>query len=154
MAKILLVDDERDIVTLIQFVLVKEGHSVRTAHNGREALKSGGIGAGGSAPETPDVIIMDMLMPVMDGHTACKRISEHPVIGKVPVLVMTAKGTAKDVFKDCANVAGYVDKPFDPKSLRDTVAAMVARKPGAGTHGHHPHVDGKLETRPCSGSLR
>lgn len=131
MAKILLVDDEKDIVTLIQFVLVKEGHNVRTAHNGLEALKSVGIEAGGSSPETPDVILMDMLMPVMDGHTACQKLSAHPVMGKVPVLVLTAKGTARDVFKDCANVAGYVDKPFDPKSLRDTVAAMVAKAPGA-----------------------
>ncbi|MFA6318218.1 MAG: response regulator [Elusimicrobiota bacterium] len=128
MANILLVDDEKDIVTLIQFVLVKEGHNVRTAPNGLEALKTLGVAPGGAPAELPDLILMDMLMPVMDGHTACLKLSEHAAAGRIPVLVLTAKGTARDTLKDCPNVAGFVDKPFDPKSLRDTVAATAARK--------------------------
>ncbi|MBI4677349.1 MAG: response regulator [Elusimicrobia bacterium] len=130
MAKILLVDDERDIVTLIQFVLVKEGHIVRTAPNGLEALKSLGVEAGSPPADLPDVILMDVLMPVMDGHTACKRLCEHPAVGKVPVLILTAKGMARDLFQGLKNVVGFIDKPFDPKSLRDTVATVVAQAPG------------------------
>ncbi|MBI5624473.1 MAG: response regulator [Elusimicrobia bacterium] len=128
MANILLVDDEKDIVTLIQFVLVKEGHNVRTACNGVEALQEAGVLPGSGSHPMPDLILMDMLMPMMDGHTACLKLSQHPEAGKIPVLVLTARGTARDTFKDCPNVRGFVDKPFDPKSLRDTVAATAGKK--------------------------
>lgn len=121
MANILIVDDEPDVVTLIKYLLEKDGHSIQTAHNGEEAL-----GVLGLAAALPDLIILDVMMPVMDGYTLSTKLQENPKTRGVPLLVLTAKGQARDIFEMSPNVATYIDKPFDPKHLRDLIQGMLS----------------------------
>ncbi len=125
MPKILVVDDERDVVTLVKFVLQKEGHTVEEAYNGAQALEKLGIEPANADIELPDLIIMDVMMPIMDGHTTCRNINESAHARKVPIVVLTAKGQMRDLFETLPNVASYLEKPFDPKKLREMVAGVL-----------------------------
>ena len=128
MAHILVVDDERDVVTLIKFLLEKEGHKVSEAHNGGEALAVLGIEpeAPRTREELPELIILDVMMPVMDGFTVAKRVNEDKKTRTIPIVVLTAKGQVRDLFDTVPNVATYIEKPFDPKRLREMVAGILA----------------------------
>jgi len=125
MANILVVDDERDVVTLVKFVLQKEGHTVIEAYNGAQALEKLGVEPVNAEAELPDLIILDVMMPIIDGHTACRRISENDRVRKVPVVVLTAKGQMRELFESCGNVAAYLEKPFDPRKLREMIASVL-----------------------------
>lgn len=132
MSRILIVEDEKDVVTLIKFLLEKSGHQVTESYNGAEALEILGVAppAERSADELPSLIIMDVMMPVMDGYTAVRRLQDNPKTQGIPVLILTAKGQVKDLFESAPNVAAYIEKPFDPKRLREMVDGILT--PGAG----------------------
>lgn len=129
MARVLVVDDERDVVTLIRFILEKDGHRVSAAYNGAEALTALGATAPGAAAERPDLIILDVMMPVMDGYTFAARLKENPDTRDIPLLVLTAKGRMREVFNLSTNVVDTLEKPFDPKQLRELIAAMLSGGP-------------------------
>ncbi len=126
MARILLVDDERDVVTLIKFMLEKDGHLVLPAHDGAEALAKAGVEPRDETAVVPDLVILDVMMPVMDGYAVCSRLHEDPRTRATPVIVLTAKGDTKDLFNATPNVAAHIEKPFDPKALRELVAGFLA----------------------------
>ena len=128
MARILLVDDERDVVTLIKFMLEKDGHAVFPAYDGAQALAKAGIEPRDETAVCPDIVILDVMMPVLDGYAVCSRLHEDPRTRAVPVIVLTAKGETKDLFNATPNVAAHVEKPFDPKVLRELVAGMLASR--------------------------
>lgn len=128
MAKVLVVDDEPAIVMLIRFILEKAGHSVAEAHNGLEALGALGVNPENPAAELPDLILLDMMMPVMDGLAAAKAMSDHPRASKIPILVVSAKGDMRPLFESMPQVAGFFQKPFDPGPLRDAVARATTPK--------------------------
>lgn len=121
MAKILVVDDEKDVVELISFLLEKDGYTVIKASNGREALEI-------VEQSQPDLILLDVMMPEMDGYTVQTRLQENPKTKKIPIIVLTAKGQLRDVFAMSANVAAYMEKPFDPKSLRQKIQESLKPK--------------------------
>ncbi|OGS05018.1 MAG: hypothetical protein A3G41_01055 [Elusimicrobia bacterium RIFCSPLOWO2_12_FULL_59_9] len=120
MAKILIVDDERDVVALIRFLLEKDTHQVIESYNGSDALE-----ALKGMPEKPDLIILDIMMPVMDGYTVNTKLQDDRTTASIPVMVLTAKGQMKDLFQHAPNVAAYMEKPFDPKVLREKVRAIL-----------------------------
>lgn len=128
MARILVVDDERDVVTLIKFMLEKDGHLVIPAYDGGEALAKLGLEPRDETAPAPDLAILDVMMPVLDGWAVCSRMSEDPRTKAVPVVVLTAKGEMKDLFHSTPNVAAHLEKPFDPKSLRELVAGMTGSR--------------------------
>jgi CheY-like chemotaxis protein len=128
MAKVLVVDDEPSVVMLMRFVLEKSGHVVAEAHNGAEALAALGVAPDDSAVELPDVVLLDVMMPVMDGLTAAEAMREHPRASKVPILVVTAKGDLRPLFESMPQVVGFFQKPFDPRLLREAVARAAAPK--------------------------
>lgn len=128
MARILLVDDERDVVTLIKFMLEKDGHVVIPAYNGGEALAKAGVEPRDETAVLPDLVILDVMMPVMDGYTVCSRLHEELRTRAVPVVVLTAKGATRDLFHQTPNVAAHLEKPFDPKALRELVTGMLERR--------------------------
>jgi CheY-like chemotaxis protein len=130
MARILIVDDDRDIVTLTKFLLEKDGHAVTAAYNGEEALKVLGVQPAGSRPEI-DLIVTDVIMPVLDGHAFCLRLAEDAQARRIPILVLTAKGDTTNLFQVLPNVGATIDKPFDPKKLRELVQSIVAGPQGA-----------------------
>jgi CheY-like chemotaxis protein len=121
-AKILVVDDERDIATLIRFLLEQDGHAVTEAHDGLEALAKLGIEPWSEAP-MPDLIIIDVMMPQMDGYSVASRLLEDSRTRAIPLLVLTAKDM-KDLFHQSPNVAAYIEKPFDPTHLRELILGM------------------------------
>ena len=109
--KILVVDDERHIVRLVQVNLERAGYQVIAAFDGREALKK-------VASEKPDLIVLDVMMPVMDGFSALKQLRADAATKDIPVIMLTAKAQDADVFRGWASgVDMYLTKPFNPLEL-------------------------------------
>lgn len=121
----MIVDDEADVATLLRFLLEKDGHTVATASNGQDALEKLGVEPPNADTELPDVIVMDVMMPVMDGYTLSAKLAADARTRSLPLIVLTAKGETRALFDFAPNVAAYIDKPFDPKTLRDLIASML-----------------------------
>jgi two-component system alkaline phosphatase synthesis response regulator PhoP len=116
MAKILVVDDEPDLVEMMKTALEGASHQVITAYNGQEGLNQ-------ARKEKPDAIILDIMMPVKDGFAACKELKEDPALQSIPVLILTGVSEhfantryAKSMGLDL-DAEDYIDKPIDPKLL-------------------------------------
>jgi len=116
MAKILVVDDEPDMVEMIKAALEGASHQVITAYNGQEGLTR-------ARKEKPDAIVLDIMMPVKDGFVACKELKEDPALRNIPVLILTGVSEhfantryAKSMGLDL-DAEDYIDKPVDPKLL-------------------------------------
>ena len=128
-ARVMIVDDEPEIVTLLRFVLEKEGYAVSDAGNGQEALERLGMDPPNPAAPLPDLLILDIMMPIMDGYTLNMRLQANNRTSSIPILVLTAKGQKmRDLLEMAPNVAAYVQKPFDPKMLRELIAGIIAAK--------------------------
>ena len=136
MPKILIVDDEPNIVTLISRYVQREGYDIVTASDGREAIDK-------CKKEDFDVIIMDVMMPDTDGFTACKKIKEFK---DIPVIMLSARGTEFDkLFGFEVGVDDYVTKPFSPMELIARIKVVISRKPvpkADGADSRHIIVDG------------
>ncbi len=128
MAKILIVDDEEHIVALMRFILEKSGHNVSSAGNGQEALRVLGVDPSDEALVLPDLMILDVMMPIMDGYTAALAIRNCPRTAALPIVVVTAKGDMRHLFEAIPSVAVFFEKPFDPKDLRAVIAKVTAGK--------------------------
>jgi two-component system alkaline phosphatase synthesis response regulator PhoP len=120
-AKILIVDDEKDIVELLSFLLEKDGHQVVPAYNGKEALAAVEM-------SHPDLIVLDIMMPEIDGYTVHAMLSENPATRSIPIIILTAKGQLRDLFEVASNVYALIEKPFDPKSFREKVQEALVKK--------------------------
>ena len=128
MAKVLIVDDEEHIVALMRFILEKSGHTVSSVGNGQEALRVLGVDPLDEAAALPDIVVLDVMMPIMDGYTAAVAIRNCPRTASLPILVVTAKGDMRHLFEAMPSVAGFFEKPFDPKDLRAAIAKITAGK--------------------------
>ena len=127
--RILLVDDEPDILEFIEYNLVKEGYDVHTAGNGR-------VGVEMAKKLLPDLVLLDVMMPEMDGMEACAEIREHGPLAQTVVAFLTARG------EDYSQIAGfeagaddYILKPIKPKVLVSRVQALLRRKKNSGYVG-------------------
>ena len=119
--KILLVDDEPDILEILGYNLSQEGYQIFTALNGKEAVKT-------AKKELPHLIIMDVMMPEMDGMEACENIRKNPDLDKTIITFLTARS------EDYSQVAGfdagaddYIAKPIKPKVLVSKVKGLLRR---------------------------
>ncbi len=127
--KVLIVDDEPEIVTLLKVFLEKSGFEVLDAANGELALKYFGIQPLDPAIVLPDIVILDIMMPVMDGYALNAKLQADPRTAKIPIVVLTAKGQKmRELFEMAPNVAAYVQKPFNPKILRDLLINLLSGK--------------------------
>ncbi|HRY30378.1 MAG TPA: response regulator [Elusimicrobiota bacterium] len=122
MAKILVVDDDKDIVDLICFLVQKDGHTTLKAGDGQACLDQ-------VAREKPDMIVLDVMMPVMDGYTVVTQLASNDETRAIPILILTAKGQMREMFQMASNVADYLEKPFDPDKLRAQVTKILAGRP-------------------------
>jgi len=125
--KVLAVDDEPDVLRLVEIKLRKAGFEVLTARDGEEGLRV-------AATQAPDVVLLDVMMPKIDGYTVAKRIKAEVVPPPV-VIMLTAKGQEADVVNGLgAGADDYVIKPFAPRELiaRINVALIKAGR-NAGT---------------------
>jgi CheY-like chemotaxis protein len=120
MAKILIAEDEPDIRNLVTFTLRFAGHDVTAVQNGAEALEK--------VPEVnPDLILMDVRMPRMDGYEACKRLKADPVLKDIPLVFLSAKGQEAEVQTGLeAGAVAYILKPFSPDQLTQRVEELLA----------------------------
>ncbi len=121
-AKILLVDDEPDILEIISYNLKNEGYQVFTAENGEEALKK-------AKKKKPDLIILDVMMPIMDGMEACEKLRRMPELEHTLITFLTARS------EDYSMIAGfdvgaddYITKPIKPRVLVSKVKSLLRRK--------------------------
>jgi len=118
-AKILVADDEKDVVELLSFLLKKDGHTVIAAENGKVALEK-------VEQEKPDLVLLDVMMPETDGYTVQTQLLENPATKSIPIIILTAKGQLKDVFALAGNVSAVMEKPFDPKTLRAKIQESLS----------------------------
>jgi two-component system alkaline phosphatase synthesis response regulator PhoP/two-component system response regulator VicR len=109
--KILAVDDEKHIVRLVQVNLERQGYEVVTANDGREALEK-------VESERPDLVVLDVMMPYMDGFEVLQNLRRNPSTRDIPVIMLTAKAQDADVFRGWqSGVDCYLTKPFNPMEL-------------------------------------
>jgi two-component system alkaline phosphatase synthesis response regulator PhoP len=120
--RILVVDDELDILELIRHTLAKEGFEVHVAANGSQAIDQ-------TAKVNPEIILMDVMMPVMDGMEACRQLKENPETKNIPVVFLTARS------EEFAELAGfeagaddYIAKPIRPRVLLSRIKAILRRR--------------------------
>jgi len=117
--RILIADDEPDIVTSLEFLMRGGNYEVRVALNGEEALRL-------AESFRPDVVLLDVMMPQRSGFEVCQKIRENPALRDVKIVMLTAKG--RDVEKDRGLNLGanaYVTKPFSTKELMNTVRGLL-----------------------------
>ncbi len=120
--RILLVDDEPRYVRLMEANLITEGYQVLKAFNGQEAVQI-------VAEHKPDLVILDVMMPVLDGFTACERIRKF---SNVPIIFVTAKGEEKDRVHGLGMADDYIVKPFSATELLARVRAVLRRTQKSG----------------------
>ena len=118
--KILIADDEPNIVTALEFLLQKEGYEVAVARNGAEALES-------IERDPPDLVLLDVMMPVTSGYEVCRRLREREDLRAIKVVMLSAKGRDAEVAKGMAMGADlYVTKPFSTRELMAQVRALLS----------------------------
>ena len=118
-AKILVVDDDADLVETIQRRLEYCQWKIMTAGNGREGLEK-------AAKEKPDLIVLDIGMPEVDGHEMLKQLREHPSLRDIPVIMCTMSDKVHDITTASSNnICDYLTKPFDFADLTEKIAAAL-----------------------------
>jgi DNA-binding response OmpR family regulator len=121
--RILVVEDEIDILEVVRHNLVREGYEVFCSRDGEEGLKI-------ARKEGPDLVVLDLMLPGLDGIEVCRRLKADPVTRSIPVLMVTAKGEETDVVLGLGVGADdYVSKPFRPRELLARVKAVLRRGP-------------------------
>jgi two-component system alkaline phosphatase synthesis response regulator PhoP len=118
--KILVVDDEVNITQILEFSIGSEGFEVITAQNGEEAIER-------ARRERPDLIILDIMMPKIDGYEACRILKANPLTKNIPVLLLTAKG--RDIDRRLGYEVGatdYIVKPFSPNKLIERIHRLLS----------------------------
>jgi DNA-binding response OmpR family regulator len=121
-ARILVVDDDRVIQQLLKVNLELEGYAVEVADDGEEALAQFEL-------FRPDLVLLDIMMPKLDGWEVCRRLKSGTDSARVPIVLLSARAQAADVQRGTElGVAAYVTKPFDPISLLDLIADLIAKE--------------------------
>jgi|SRR6266545_6221588 DNA-binding response OmpR family regulator len=125
MARILIAEDEANIFKLVSFRLKHLGHEVIWAQNGGQALEA-------AREQSPDLILLDVMMPVYDGFQVLKKLKADADTQPIPVIMLTARGHEKDVVTGIEGGADdYIVKPFSFPELIARVNAVLARRPRA-----------------------
>jgi DNA-binding response OmpR family regulator len=136
-ARILLVDDEQSVQTLLSYPLRKDGYEVIPAHDGQEALER-------FAEQRFDLVVLDLMLPKMDGIEVCRRMRSR---SRVPIIMLTAKGDEIDKVVGLEMGADdYITKPFSMSEFRSRVRAALrrSRMPGAAPSDEEPIASGDL----------
>ncbi|WP_319407919.1 response regulator transcription factor [uncultured Desulfosarcina sp.] len=122
--KILVVDDEEDILELVRYNLAREGYAVTCAASGEAALKS-------AASDPVDLIILDLMLPGIDGLEVARRLKQNSGTKDTPIVMLTAKGEEADIVTGLELGADdYVTKPFSPRILIARMKAVIRRRSG------------------------
>jgi len=118
--QILVVDDEKDIVEFITYNLQKEGYEVLTAYSGNEALRK--------AQHKPDLILLDIMLPELDGYEVCKQLRSSSSTASIPIIFLTAKsGEVDEIVGLEIGADDYIVKPISPRKLISRIKAVLRR---------------------------
>ena len=119
--KVLVVEDDKDILQLVKMYLDNEGFRTVTASNGTEALRQ-------ARSEHPDLVVLDLMLPEVDGLEVCKKLRMAPQTAMVPIIMLTAKREESDTVVGLELGADdYVGKPFSPRALMARIKALFRR---------------------------
>ena len=122
-SKILIADDEPNIVISLEYLLKREGYTVLVARDGQEALDA-------ITRERPDLVLLDVMMPKKTGFEVCQEVRANESLNGTKILMLTAKGRDTDLAKGTAmGVDAYMTKPFATRALVDKVAELLGRAP-------------------------
>ena len=119
--KLLIADDEQNIVISLEFLMKREGYQVQVANDGEEAVRR-------IRAEPPDLVLLDVMMPKKSGFEVCQEIRSDPAMAGVRILMLTAKGRDTEVAKGLALGAdAYMTKPFSTRELVDKVRDLLGQ---------------------------
>jgi CheY-like chemotaxis protein len=117
--KVLLVDDDENVIIIIKESLEPELFEIFEAVNGKEAL-------GMAFAKSPDILILDIMMPDMDGYSVCEELKQHANTRNTPIIILTAKAGIDDKLKAMElGINDYIVKPFDPRELRARIKMVL-----------------------------
>lgn len=124
---IMVVDDNRDIVTIVKTILESQGYNVVSAYSGQGLLSR-------LDGQRPDLIVLDIMMPQMDGLEVLRKLKGGPETASIPVILLTAKVLPEDILRGYERGADYyITKPFTPAQLINGVNLVLGRGPGPAT---------------------
>ncbi|MCX8036356.1 MAG: response regulator [Candidatus Sumerlaeia bacterium] len=119
--RILLADDEEDIKTVVAMFLEAQGYEVITAFDGLDALEK-------VRTEKPDLILLDIMMPVLDGFEVCKRLKENEDTARIPIVILSAAAHVESVNRGLkAGAKDYIVKPFEPEKLVEKIEQFIGK---------------------------
>src|SRR5499425_1272354 len=120
--KILIVDDDEDILLIVQTILASAGYSAFTAHNGREGVET-------AREARPDLILLDVMMPELSGWEVCTTLKSAPETRQIPIAMLTVKSEIRDLITGMqVGADDYITKPFTRKKLLSTVRRLLDEK--------------------------
>jgi len=119
--KILIVEDEESLLKLESILLTSKGYEVRGVANGKAALDA-------IAEEAPDLVLLDIMLPEIDGFEVCRRIKENPETSAIPVIMLTAKKSREDMARgESVGADWYITKPFKSAMVIETIQRFLAK---------------------------
>lgn len=134
LASIILVEDEQDLLELLRYNLEREGYAVRTAATGEDGLKL-------IRRDPPDLVLLDLMLPGMDGLEVCRTLRAREATANVPVIMLTARGEETDIVRGLELGADdYITKPFSPRVLLARIKTVLRR----GLNAESENADGLL----------
>jgi two-component system phosphate regulon response regulator PhoB len=134
-SSVLVVEDEEDIRELVSYNLLKDGYQVAGVASGEDALAA-------VAAKPPDVILLDLMLPGLDGLSVCRRLKGEAATESIPILMLTAKGEESDIVAGLnLGADDYITKPFSPKVLLARLKAVLRRR-AAGSASDEGEEDG------------
>jgi two-component system phosphate regulon response regulator PhoB len=140
--RILVVEDELDLQELIRFNLARDGYRVACASNGREAIQL-------IKSNRPQLIVLDLLLPEVDGLQICRYLKAEPETRDIPVIMVTAKGEEADIVAGLeVGADDYLPKPFSPRVLVARIRALLRRKAAQEVAGERPITIHALQIHP------
>jgi CheY-like chemotaxis protein len=119
--KVLVVDDDNDILDVIRIILEDEGYEVSTLDNGRDVL-------GVVASNMPDLILLDVMLCGMDGRDICKNLKSHALYKLIPIIMISASHNLQGLLEEEGSADGFISKPFDIDNLIDVVQGQFPTK--------------------------
>ena len=120
--QIVVIEDEPDILEVLRYNLSREGYAVETSNNGLDGINR-------VRSSLPDLVLLDLLLPGIDGLEVCRRLKSHRTTGNVPIIMLTAKGEESDIVLGLELGADdYITKPFSPREVLARIRAVLRRQ--------------------------
>jgi two-component system alkaline phosphatase synthesis response regulator PhoP len=118
-SKILIVDDEVHLARILQFTLEHVGYKVITAHDGKEAIDK-------ARDERPDLVILDLMLPIIDGYKVCNILKDNEESRRIPIIILSARDLSREQIDEAINADYFMEKPFNTDNLISTISDLLS----------------------------